>query len=124
MTMAAMSCCAFMRRDFARSSRIERPLVSSMNIFAAASFAAAAVMAGKSRSLRKPLRMLPRLTRASEQRTRCTSCCALISREKMATALPRLIAMCSAMFMANAVFPIEGRAAMTNISAPCRPSVI
>ena len=28
------------------------------------------------------------------------------------------------MFMASAVLPIEGRAAMTIISAPCRPSVI
>ena len=56
-----------------------------MKILLSASFEAAAVSAGKSRSLKNPSRTRPRFTRALEQSNRWTSCCALISREKTAT---------------------------------------
>ena len=55
-----------------------------MKILLSASFEAAAVSAGKSRSARKPSRTRPRFTRAREQSSRCTSCWLLISREKTA----------------------------------------
>ena len=82
-----------------------------------ASFEAAAVRAGKSRSARKPLRTLPRLTRAREQSSRWTSWEVLISSEKTAMGSRSSRAMCSAIFIASAVLPMEGRAAMMIISA-------
>ena len=63
-----------------------KPGLSSMKIFASASFDAAAVSLGKSRSARKvPSRTFCEFTPAREQRRRWTSCCALISRLKTAT---------------------------------------
>ncbi len=109
--------CDFMRRDLARSSVTVRPGVSSINIFAAASCEAAEVSLGKSRSDRNPFLTFCRSTCALEQRSLWTSCWLLISRLKTATGLPAFIETCSAMFIANAVFPMLGRAAMTIISA-------
>ena len=114
----------FSRRAFARSSRMLRPAVSSMKIRLSASFEAALVSCGKSRSDRKPSRIFDMLTRAREHSSRCTSDCALISRLKTATGCLPSTATCSAMFMASAVLPIEGRAAITIISEPCRPLVM
>ncbi len=119
-----MSCCALRRRALARSSRIFRPGLSSMKNRASASFEAAAVSLGKSRSARKvPSRTFCEFTPAREQRRRWTNCCALISKLKTATARFSFTATCSAMFMASAVLPMLGRAAITIISDGCNPLV-
>ena len=67
-------------------------------------------------------------TLASEQRSRCTSDSFDISRLKTATARRSFAfartATFSAMFIANEVFPIEGRPAMTTKSDFWKPAVI
>ena len=118
------SCCALSRRAFARNSRMVRLALSSMKIFASANFEAAAVKLGKSRSPKKPSRTFCKLTRAREQSRRCTSCWLLISKLNTPTESFSFIATCSAIFMASAVFPMLGRAAITIISEGCKPLVI
>src|SRR5213594_5196496 len=88
------------------------------------SLTAAASKLGKSRSPKNPSRTFCRFTRAREQSSRCTSCWLLISRLNTPTGSFSLIATCSAMFMASAVFPMLGRAAITIISEGCKPLVI
>src|SRR4029077_16847273 len=61
---------SFRRLAFARSSEIERPAVSSMSREDSASFPAAAVSEGKSRSLRNPFRTFCRFTFALEHSRR------------------------------------------------------
>ena len=116
-------CCALSRRAFARNSRMLRLALSSIKILASANFDAAAVRLGKSRSPKKPSRTLCKFTRAREQSRRCTSCWLLISKLNTPRGSFSFIATCSAMFIANAVLPMLGRAAMTTISEGCRPLV-
>ena len=52
---------------------------------------------------------------------RWASCCLLISSEKTAAGRRLSAEMCSIMFIAMAVFPIDGRAATMIISPFCRP---
>ena len=80
MTKSLMPYCCHMRRARARIWRIERPEESSIYNGALASFPAAPVSFGKSRSARKPSRMFLRFTRAREQSMRKTSESAVISR--------------------------------------------
>jgi len=87
-----------------------------MNNGALASFPAAPVSLGKSRAARNPSRMLRRFTRAREQSMRKTNASAVISRLNTPTGNFRSKATCSAMFIANEVFPMLGRAAITIIS--------
>ncbi len=95
-----------------------------MNNGAPASRPAALVSFGKSDSLMKPSRMLRRFTRASEHIMRNTSASALISRLNTATGNFCSSTTCSAILRAMDVFPMDGLAAMTIISLPCKPSVI
>ena len=122
--ISCTSCCALSRRALARNSRIVRLALSSMKIFASASFDAAAVRLGKSRSPKNPSRTFCKFTRAREHSRRCTSCWLLISRLNTPIGSFSLIATCSAIFMASAVLPMLGRAAITIISEPWRPLVI
>ena len=114
------------RRHFAFSTIAEVSELSSIKIGASARRAAATASFGKSRSPRYPARAFELSTRASEQRSRSTSCSLDISSEKKAT--PRRgsasVAAYAAMLSASAVLPIEGRAAITTRSAGCRPAVM
>ena len=65
-----------------------------------------------------------RVHRACEHSMRLSSASFDISSEKTATTLPSRTAAFSAMLMAKAVLPIEGRAAMMIRSDFCRPLVI
>ncbi len=80
--------------------------------------------APKSSRLNIFLRTLLLSTPDREHSIRWASCCLDISRLKIATGTFFIIAMCSAMLTANAVLPIDGRAAMMIISPACRPLVI
>ena len=62
--------------------------------------------------------------RPMEPTIRTASCAAPISIENTATGSPSFSATCSAMLMANAVLPIDGRAASTTRSPACRPAVM
>ena len=119
-----MPCIWWSRRARARNCKMESPAESSMNNFELASLPAAFVNFGKSASLMKPSRMLRRLTRASEHIILNTSASALISRLNTATGNCCSSTTCSTMFIASDVLPMLGRAAMTIISLPCKPSVI
>ena len=61
---------------------------------------------------------------AREKTSRCTSWKALISHENTMLDLPRSMQMCSTTFIMNEVLPIDGRAAMTNISPGFKPLVL
>ena len=73
---------------------------------------------------RKPVRSLCESTWACEASMRMSSASFDISREKTPTTLPSRMAAFSAMFMASAVLPIEGRAAMMTRSLGWKPLVI
>ena len=87
-------------------------------------FSMASVRRGHSSSVSWPVRKCPWFTRPMEPTIRTASWAAPISMEKMATGRPSFSATCSAMFTANEVFPIEGRAANTIMSPACSPEVI
>ena len=72
----------------------------------------------------EPVRILCASTRAREQSKRSSNASRDISSEKMPTTFPSTMAAFSAMFIANAVLPIEGRAARMTRSDFCKPLVI
>ena len=86
--------------------------MSSMKILASASALSPDTSFWRSSRLRKPLRSLCESTRACEESIRNTSASRDISKENTPTTFPPRTAAFSAMLMANAVFPIDGRAAM------------
>ena len=91
------------RRARARSSSGDSDGVSSMKILASDSIVIALVTRGHSSSASSPVRRCCWLIRPSEEIRRNASCEDDISIEKIAAALPVLIAAYSAMFKASAV---------------------
>ena len=73
---------------------------------------------------RKPVRSLCESTCAVDASILISRASFDISSEKTPTTLPSCTAEFSAIFMANEVLPIEGRAAMMTRSDGCRPLVI
>ena len=69
-----------------------------------------------------PVRILCESTRALEHSRRSSSASRDISRENMPTTFWSSMEAFSAMFMAKAVFPMEGRAAMMIRSERCKPA--
>ena len=78
----------------------------------------------KSSPVTLPLLKLEASTLACMAMSLLASCAAPISSEKMPTPFFPLRAMCSAMFSANAVLPIEGLAAIRMKSEFWKPEVI
>jgi hypothetical protein len=88
------------------------------------SFSMASVRRGHSSSLSLPVRKWPWSMRPIEPTTRTANWDAPISMENTATGRPSFKATCSAMLIAKAVLPMEGRAANTTMSPGCRPEVM
>ena len=88
-------------------------LESSTKIGARASFSTAWSTFGHFSARTRPLRRSSLDTRACEARKRCASSVSDISSENSATGTPASTAAYSAMFVAAALFPIDGRAAST-----------
>ena len=98
--------------------------LSSTKMGAAARVWVAFAILTQSASVRLPVRSFWLSTRASAERSRWASCSLLISREKMATALPDPLATLEAILRAKAVFPTPGRAAMRMRSDLLRPVIM
>ena len=116
-------CWAISRRHLARSSKMEIAGVSSIKIGAWTSFFILVSSCFHSSSLRRPFLILSPGISVSEIINLFTSCIDDISHENIATCFPWSIAIFLAIERANAVLPIEGRAAMITSSAFCQPDV-
>ena len=115
-----MPCFSFMRRALERICRSVKPGVSSMNIGEFFRPSHAPMMRRHSSRDSMFLRSFCPSTPPFAHKMRCTSCCLPISKLKNATPF-EAAAMFSAMLRANAVLPIDGRAAKMIISPRCRP---
>ena len=125
MTIRPRSCSRFSRRALERSTSGDRPGVSSMKTLAwSFRMRIALVTRLQSSSSSWPVRRRVALMRPTEEIRRMASWPADISMEKTATAFFDLMAAYSAMFSANVVLPMAGRAARITRSVGCRPAVI
>ena len=84
---------------------------------------ALSMISAHSVSVRSPVRIFWASTWDCMAMILFTSCSFDISREKIPIHLFSLSEACSAMFRTSAVFPMEGRAAISIKSAGCRPAV-
>ena len=93
-------------------------------MFVSLSIASGEVSRGQSSGSSRPVRTFCWSIRPRDESIRIASCSAGISMLKTATDNRPCIAASSTMFIANAVFPIEGRPATMTRSPRCRPAVI
>ncbi len=110
------------RRALARSSLMEMAAVSSMTSWEAPTSLTACLKCFISSWVRLPLLMISRLrTPERAKRRRSTIWTAGISQEKSRVGFFSLSAMCSMMLSRKEVLPMEGRAAMMNMSPGLSP---
>ncbi len=108
-------------RHFDRISPIEMPDVSSIIIRDFPMSPAPSISFSQSVSFKFPVRSICASTCDSKEKNRFINCSFDISKLKMATALCWRNATFCAMLSANAVFPMEGLAAISIKSERCSP---
>lgn len=122
MAMTWMSSSFFLRLALARSSEMEMPAVSSMNSLQSAISAATRLMRFRSSILGlMPSRRLVMAYLARANRRRWTIWAEVISHENTMEGSFWSRQMCSIRFITKEVLPMDGRAAMMNISPGLRP---
>ena len=114
-------CSSLYFRHFDLISEIEIPEVSSMIILELPIVPAPSISFSQSVSVRLPVLNTWASTWDSREKRRFTSCSLDISRLKIATARFWRNATCWAILSTNAVFPMEGRAAISTRSERWSP---